>query len=64
LSFDIKRLVGASELRRAIEYLRSLVPDGQVVVEAERVKFMTGQQLLDWIAAAKTELNPDEVQQL
>jgi hypothetical protein len=64
LSFDIKRLVGASELRRAIEYLRSLVPDGQVVVEAERVKFTTGQQLLDWIAAAKTELNPDEVQQL
>ena len=64
LSFDSKMMVGASELRKSIEYLRSLVPDGQVVVEAERIKLPTGQHLLDWVAAAKTELKPEEVQQL
>jgi hypothetical protein len=64
LSFDSKMMVGAPELRQAIEYLRGLIPDGQVMMEIERIKFPTGQHLLDWIAAAKTELKPEEVQQL
>lgn len=63
LSFDRKVMVNAYNLQQAVEYLRGLIPEGQVMIEAEAIYFPTGQDLLDWVAAVKTEIKPEEVEQ-
>lgn len=52
-----------AEMRRAVEYLRRLLPEGQVGVTVPRLWFPLGQHLLDWVAEARTELKANEVDQ-
>jgi len=51
------------QMRQAVEYLRRLLPDGQVGVTVPRLWFPLGQHLLDWAAEAKTDLKAGEVEQ-
>jgi hypothetical protein len=53
----------APEMRQTVEYLRHLLPEGQVSLTVRRLWFSLGQHLLDWVAEAKTELKPGEVEQ-
>ena len=46
---------------QAIEYLRGLVPEGEVTVEATYVAFPTGQQLLHYVEDIRATLPRDEV---
>lgn len=53
----------ADQLEGILHQLRGLLPNGTVSFDVQRLAFDTGQQLLDWIAEARTELRPGEVQQ-
>ncbi|MEG4445808.1 DUF499 domain-containing protein [Microcoleus sp. AT9_B5] len=63
LSVDSNLVFDADKLETAVNHLRSLLADGEVEIEAQSLNFPTGQQLLDWVAEVKTELNRNEVQQ-
>ena len=63
LSVDSDLVFDADKLDSAVKHLRSLLADGEVEIEAQSLNFPTGQQLLDWVAEVKTELNRNEVQQ-
>ncbi|HEY9786570.1 MAG TPA: DUF499 domain-containing protein [Candidatus Obscuribacterales bacterium] len=63
LTFDEKLPLDAEKLESIIGNLRGLLADGQVAIDSTALYFPTGQQLLDWIAEAKTELKPKEVVQ-
>lgn len=43
--------------------LRDILGEGQVALRAPKLQFPSGQQLLDWVADAHTELKPGEVEQ-
>jgi len=55
----------ASQLNDAVEAIRKLpvTGNGQVEVIASQVSFPTGQNLLDWLNEAKTEVKSGEVKQ-
>jgi hypothetical protein len=63
LSFDQEMEVDGETLEEATEYVRGLIDDGDVSLDVDALHFERGQQLRDWAEDAKTELNPDEVQQ-
>lgn len=63
LTLDTKVLLDAEQLGATIEHLRGILSEGQVSVETSAIKFPTGQDLLDWVTEAKTELKPGEVEQ-
>jgi hypothetical protein len=63
LSFDQEMEVDGETLEEATEYVRGLIDDGEVSLDVDALHFERGQQLRDWAEDAKTELNPDEVQQ-
>ncbi|MFQ5631052.1 MAG: chitobiase/beta-hexosaminidase C-terminal domain-containing protein, partial [bacterium] len=51
------------KLENTIEHLRGLLTEGQVSLDVERLMFPSGQLLLDWVEAAKTQLDPEDVEQ-
>ena len=59
LSDDVE-LTG-EELERIIEALRPLVDAGDVAMDAKRLRFETGQRLLDFIADARLQFDRDDV---
>ncbi len=63
LSFDDKLALDSEKLENTINYLRGLLSEGQVSIDVSKLKFPVGQNLLDWVAEAKTEIKPDEVEQ-
>ncbi|MFB6247413.1 MAG: DUF499 domain-containing protein [Salinibacter sp.] len=63
LSFDQNMEVDGETLEEAAEYVRGLIEEGEVTLNVEALQFDSGQQLRDWAEDAKTDLNPDEVEQ-
>ncbi len=63
LSVDPALALDGDKLESAINYLRGLLTDGEVEIAAESLNFPTGQNLLDWVAEVKTELEREEVKQ-
>jgi len=63
LSLDDKLLLTADKIEAILGQLRGLVDQGNVNLEAASVHFSKGQDLLDWVAEVKTEIQPGEVEQ-
>jgi hypothetical protein len=60
---DDQLALDVTTLETTVENLRSVLPDGQITVEAFALRFPTGQRLLAWVEDARTELQPEEVEQ-
>lgn len=60
---DDKVVLDGEKLDTLITNLRLLLTEGQVTIEADILKFPSGQSLLDWIEDVKIELQPKEVMQ-
>lgn len=63
IMFDQKVALNHERLEKSINHLRELLPEGQVSIDVERLRFDRGQALLDWVAQAHTELHEGEVEQ-
>jgi Protein of unknown function (DUF499)/Chitobiase/beta-hexosaminidase C-terminal domain len=63
LTLADKIRLDAEKLKGIIEAMRTLVGGGQVDVTVGGLHFPTGQDLLDWVAESKTELQVGEVDQ-
>jgi hypothetical protein len=63
LAFDQDMEVDGETLEEATEYVRGLIEGGEVSLDVDALHFERGQQLRDWAEDAKTDLNPDEVEQ-
>lgn len=63
LSIDDRLKLDSEKLESTINHLRGLLSEGEVELEVDSVRFPNGQLLLDWVAEAKTEVKPDEVNQ-
>ena len=63
ISVDSNLVFDVDKLESAVNYLRSLLADGEVEIQTQSLSFSTGQQLLDWVAEVKTQIYPHEVQQ-
>ena len=55
--------VNGEKLEKVVKQLQDLMEGSQVVISAEKIKFDQGQQLTDWFADLKRQLNPGEVRQ-
>jgi hypothetical protein len=60
---DERFTLDALQLETTIGHLRSLLSLGQVTLEADKISFGCGQDLLDWAADAKLELQSNEISQ-
>lgn len=63
LSFSEDMPLAADVLEKSLEFLRPLVDQGQVEIEAPSIDFETGQHLLDWANEEKAPVKADEVRQ-
>ena len=63
LTLADKIRLDAEKLKGIIEAMRTLVGGGQIDVTVGGLHFSTGQDLLDWVAESKTELQTGEVDQ-
>jgi hypothetical protein len=63
LSVDKEIDLTPEKVEEALTCLRGLLSEGQVSIEVEALKFLTGQSLLDWVKEMKTQINPREVEQ-
>ena len=63
LTTDDRLDIAPDKLAEALKPLRELLGNGEVRLEAPSVHFSSGQHLLDWVAEAKTTIQPGEVQQ-
>ena len=63
LQVDEKVYLTPEQLEKTLETLRGLLADGQVDIDAKALRFEAGQNLLDWVVEAKTEIKPGEVEQ-
>ena len=61
LSFSDDLALDAERIERTVECLRALVADGEVSIEASRVRYGTGQHFLDHVSEAKAEYKRDDV---
>jgi len=55
--------LGAIRLYEAVEAIRKLFSEGNVVIEAGRINFPSGQRLLDWTNERREQVRPGEVGQ-
>ena len=62
LSLSDDLALDGEALQRAVEYLRGLVPAGEVTIEAKYLRFETGQGFLDYVADIKAEFVRDDVE--
>jgi hypothetical protein len=60
---DDQLALDVATLETTVEGLRQILPDGQIALEAFALGFPTGRQLLAWVEDARTELQPEEVEQ-
>ncbi|MDP4028108.1 MAG: hypothetical protein Q8P42_03970 [Gallionella sp.] len=56
-------LVSGTRLRETVAKMQEIVGGSQVNISATSIRFESGQQLLDWIAAIHGSLQPGEVSQ-
>ena len=62
LSFSDDLALDAERIERTVECLRGLVADGEVSIEASRVRYRTGQHFLDHVSEARAEYKRDDVE--
>ena len=60
LSDDVE--LGGDRIEQTVEQLRGLVPDGEVSIEAKRVRYDTGQRFLDYVAEIRAEYDRNDVE--
>ena len=63
LNFSEDLALDATGIERAVEALREIVADGEVSIEARRIRYGTGQRLLDYVAETRAEYKRDDVEQ-
>ena len=63
LNFSEDLALDAAGIERAVEALREIVADGEVSIEARRIRYGTGQRLLDHVAETRAEYKRDDVEQ-
>jgi hypothetical protein len=61
-SVDEKLALDGAKLEEVVNYLRALLADGEIEIDAPALDFPSGQLLLDWVAEAKTQVRRDEVE--
>jgi len=49
------------QFEKLVKQLQGVMSGSQIFLSAEWIEFEKGQYLLDWVADAKTRLNPGEV---
>uniref|UniRef100_A0A540VA30 DUF499 domain-containing protein n=2 Tax=Litorilinea aerophila TaxID=1204385 RepID=A0A540VA30_9CHLR len=57
------KILEVPALRTLLDALRDIQREGQVKLEVTALHFPTGQDLLDWVAHVRTDLQPGEVRQ-
>ena len=63
LNFSDNLALDGARIEQTVEWLRALVADGEVSIEARRVRYGTGQHFLDHVAETKAEYKRDDVEQ-
>ena len=63
LNFSDNLALDGARIEQTVEWLRALVADGEVSIEARRVRYGTGQRFLDHVAEIRAEYKRDDVEQ-
>ena len=63
LNFSDDLALDGARIEQTVEWLRALVADGEVSIEARRVHYGTGQRFLDHVAETRAEYKRDDVEQ-
>ncbi len=63
LSTSEDKFIAPQQLEEALKVLRGIQPEGEIQLEVTEIAFLTGQELLDWVAEVKETLQPGEVRQ-
>ena len=63
LNFSDDLALDGARIEETVEWLRALVADGEVSIEARRVRYGTGQRFLDHVAEIRAEYKRDDVEQ-
>ena len=63
LNFSDDLALDGARIEQTVEWLRALVADGEVSIEARRVRYGTGQRFLDHVAETRAEYKRDDVEQ-
>ena len=63
LNFSDDLALDGARIEQTVEWLRALVADGEVSIEARRVRYGTGQRFLDHVAEIRAEYKRDDVEQ-
>ena len=63
LNFSEDLALDGDAIERAVEALREIVADGEVSIEAGRIRYATGQRFLDHVAETRAEYKRDDVEQ-
>ena len=61
LSDDI--MLDGERIEKSVEHLRAFAPEGEAMVEANQVRFESGQHFFDYVAETKSPYQRDEVEQ-
>jgi hypothetical protein len=64
ITFDREFSLEGAKIETAINQLRQLLSQGNVTIEVEKLDFVKGQDLLDWVAEIKSDLKPGEIEQV
>jgi hypothetical protein len=59
----VKFCLNGESFGKLVKNFQDALGGGQIFLNIERLEFERGQQLLDWVADAKTKLQPGEVSQ-
>jgi hypothetical protein len=64
LDFDESLILDYGKIEKTLEFIQTnLLDDGEVTIEAGRLHFDTGQQLIDYVEEEKVEYKADEIEQ-
>ena len=63
INFSDDLALDAAGIERAVEALREIVADGEVSIEAGRIRYATGQRFLDHVAEIRADYRRDDVEQ-
>lgn len=64
LDFNPEYILDHGKIENTLEFIQTnLLDDGEVTIEAGRLHFSTGQQLIDYVEEEKVEYKADEIEQ-
>ena len=63
INFSEDLALDAAVIERAVEALREIVADGEVSIEAGRIRYATGQRFLDHVAEIRADYRRDDLEQ-